>query len=73
MAHWSTLKNSSGCYGLSLLSSGAQDPKSQRSVRFNAIIEKNGRYEVYAYFPRVDGGSSQVTSIFHDGKKKHTK
>jgi hypothetical protein len=68
---WSTLKNASGCYGLSLLSGGTQNDKVGQSVRFNALIEKDGPYQVYAYFPRVAGGSSQVTSVFYDGKKEN--
>ena len=69
--NWSTLKNASGCYGLSLLSSNNLDKNSPGAVRFNAVIEKSGRYGVYAYFPRVEGGSSQVTSVFNDGTKDH--
>lgn len=68
---WSRLKNASGCYGQSLLSSAGHDPEAIRSVTFNATIEKNGRYEVYAYFPRVEKGSSQVAVVFYDGKSKY--
>lgn len=68
---WKTLKNASGCYGQSLLSSTSDDPSRIQSVSFNAIIEKNGKYEVYAYFPKIEGGSSRVAVAFYDGKKKH--
>jgi hypothetical protein len=36
------------------------------------LIEKDGTYEVYAYFPRIEGGASTVQVAFHDGKRNHT-
>ena len=44
-----------------------------RSVKFSTLIEKDGAYEVYVYFPRTAGGSSTVTVSFYDGKRNHTK
>jgi hypothetical protein len=69
---WTALKNASGCYGPSLLSSAGGDKSSIRSVKFSTLIEKEGSYEVYVYFPRTEGGTSTVQVDFHDGKRKHT-
>jgi hypothetical protein len=70
---WTTLKNSPGCYGPSLLSSAYGEKSTIRSVKFSTLIEKDGAYEVYVYFPRIAGGSSTVTVSLHDGKRNHTK
>lgn len=69
---WTTLKNAPGCYGPSLLSSSGGDKSAVRSVKFSTLIEKDGTYEVYMYFPRVEGGTSTVQVAFHDGKRNHT-
>jgi hypothetical protein len=70
---WTTLKNSPGCYGPSLLSSAYGEKSRIRSVKFSTLIENDGAYEVYVYFPRMAGGSSTVAVSFHDGKRNHTK
>jgi hypothetical protein len=36
------------------------------------LIEKEGEYEVYVYFPRIAGGASTVSVTFNDGRKNHT-
>jgi hypothetical protein len=36
------------------------------------LIEKEGAYEVYVYFPRTEGGASTVAVNFYDGKRSHT-
>ena len=69
---WTTLKNAPGCYGASLLSSSGGDKSKIQSVKFSTLIEKEGAYEVYAYFPRIQGGASTVSVSFYDGKKNHT-
>jgi hypothetical protein len=48
---WTTLKNAPGCYGPSLLSSAGGDKARIQSVKFSTLIEKEGSYEVYTYFP----------------------
>ncbi len=69
---WTTLKNSPGCYGPSLLSSAYGEKSQIRSVKFSTLIEKDGDYEVYVYIPRTAGGSSTNEVSFYDGKRRHT-
>ena len=69
---WTTLKNAPGCYGPSLLSSAGGDKGKTQSVKFSTLIEKEGPYEVYAYFPRTEGGASTVAVTFYTGKRNHT-
>lgn len=69
---WTTLKNAPGCYGASLLTSTGGDQGRIQSVKFSTLIEKEGPYEVYAYFPRIQDGASSVAVTFYDGRKNHT-
>jgi hypothetical protein len=69
---WTTLKNAPGRYGPSLLSSTGGDKGKIQSVKFSTLIEKEGSYEVYAYFPRTEGGASTVVVSFYTGKRNHT-
>jgi hypothetical protein len=69
---WTTLKNAPGCYGASLLSSAGGDKSKIQSVKFSTFIEKEGPYEIYAYFPRTEGGASTVAVSFYTGKRNHT-
>jgi hypothetical protein len=32
------------------------------------VIKKDGQYEVFIYFPRLDAASSKVTTVIHTGK-----
>ncbi|HET6542631.1 MAG TPA: FAD-dependent oxidoreductase [Chryseolinea sp.] len=70
---WTTLKSAPGCYGPSLLSSAGGDKARIQSVKFSTLIEKEGPYEVYAYFPRIEGGASTVVVSFYTGKKNYTR
>ncbi len=66
---WSLQKNASGCYGQSLLSAQGSGPAS--AVRYDAVIDGNGSYDVYVYFPRIANGAAEIRVVFFDGKKKY--
>jgi len=68
---WSKINNARGSYGPSLLSIARSQSTPTSAVRFNAAIIGSGRYQVYAYFPKVEGGSSLINVVFHDGKNRH--
>lgn len=68
---WATENNARGCYGPSLLLSPGNEEATNSTVQFNAVIERDGKYQVFAYFPRVEGGSSRVNIVFYDAKEKH--
>jgi hypothetical protein len=63
---WVNEKNGRGCYAFSFLKSSAKD--AVQSVKFNPVIKKDGQYEVFIYFPRLDAASSKVTTVIHTGK-----
>lgn len=64
---WKTVKR--GGYGPSLLSSEAAG-SGLRSVRFNPVISKSGKYGAYIYFPKLPGLSSTISLVVSDGKVK---
>jgi hypothetical protein len=65
--NWTTEKK--GGYGPSfLVSDGGNDAQ---TVRFTPDIPQNGTYQVYIYFPKVSGMSSQITVTLSDGKKQY--
>ncbi|WP_149242416.1 FAD-dependent oxidoreductase [Dyadobacter sp. 32] len=64
---WKTVKR--GGYGPSLLSSEAA-ASGLRSVRFNPVVSKSGKYDAYIYFPKLQGLSSSISVVVSDGKVK---
>ena len=66
---WKNEKNGPGCYAFSFFKASAKGDKNIQSVKFTPVIKKDGQYELFIYFPRVNGGSSKVTALVHNGKK----
>ncbi len=66
--NWSREKNGRGCYAFSFLKSTASTSGVQ-SVTFKPSIIKDGQYEVFIYFPRVQGASPNVTTSVQSGKQ----
>ncbi len=64
---WKTVKR--GGYGPSLLSSEAA-ASGLRSVRFNPVVSKSGKYDAYIYFPKLQGLSSSISVVVSDGEVK---
>lgn len=64
---WKMVKR--GGYGPSLLSSEAA-ASGLRSVRFNPVVSKSGKYGAYIYFPKLQGLSSSISLVVSDGKVK---
>lgn len=58
-----------GGYGPSFLVS--HESSYTQTVRFTPDIPQNGTYQVYIYFPKVSGMSSQITVTLSDGKKQY--
>ncbi|WP_276372138.1 FAD-dependent oxidoreductase [Chryseolinea sp. H1M3-3] len=68
--NWTHEKNGRGCYAFSFLKSPMDNNKTIQSVRFNPLVKSAGKYEVFIYFPRLEGASTTVTTIIHTGKKE---
>lgn len=66
---WKNEKNGGGCYAFSYLQSPGQHSGSPQTVKFNTSIKAAGTYEVFVYFPRVEGGSTTVTTTILTGKE----
>ena len=66
--NWSKEKNGPGCYAFSYLKATAS-ANSAQSVTFKPSIIKDGQYEVFIYFPRVQGASPTVTTSVESGKQ----
>jgi hypothetical protein len=66
---WSREKNAAGCYAFSFLKATTNDQDKAKSVKFQPSIIKNGEYEVFIYFPRVQGASQSVTAIITHGEQ----
>jgi hypothetical protein len=64
---WKNQKNGRGCYAFSYLQ--AQPTGTVQSVKFTPAIKKEGLYEVFIYFPRLEGSSNKVTVAIHTGKE----
>jgi hypothetical protein len=64
---WKNEKNGRGCYAFSYLQ--AQPASHVQSVKFSPLLKKEGEYEIFIYFPRIEGASSQVTTTIYSGKK----
>lgn len=67
--NWTVEKK--GGYGPSFLVSQAGSTK--ETVRFTPDIPQNGTYQVYIYFPKVSGISSQIAVTLSDGKTQYPK
>jgi hypothetical protein len=62
-------KEVSGGYAYSFLQSS--DGNALQSVKFNPVIKKAGQYQLFIYFPRVDGSATNVKANVQVGKKTH--
>jgi ribulose 1,5-bisphosphate synthetase/thiazole synthase len=66
--NWTVEKK--GGYGPSFFVS-AEGGAGKETVRFTPEIPQNGTYQVYIYFPKVSGMSSQITVTLSDGNKQY--
>jgi hypothetical protein len=62
-------KEISGGYAYSFLQSSGG--KATQSVKFNPLIKKAGQYQVFIYFPRVNGSATKIKTHVQVGKKAH--
>ena len=69
--HGEWKKEINGGYAFSYLQSSSVNANASQSVRFNPMIKKLGQYEVFVYFPRIDGSATQVTTRVLSGKDVH--
>ncbi|MCY7351654.1 MAG: FAD-dependent oxidoreductase [Cytophagaceae bacterium] len=63
---WANSRSIRGAYGPSALQDDSKGA-TPKSVRFTPEVAKAGRYRVYAYFPRLENGSSQVAVAIGNG------
>lgn len=61
-----------GGYGPSFLIS-EDDGKSKRSVRFTGAIVRGGKYDIYAYFPKIQKLASEMAVTVSNGKTTREK
>ena len=64
-------KEISGGYAFSYLQTSTVNANASQSVKFNPMIKKAGQYEVFVYFPRINGSATQVTTRVQSGKDVH--
>jgi len=57
-----------GSYGPSMFLDDGKDGQT-KTIRFTPAIAKAGLYNVYAYFPKLQGLAAHTPIIFFDGKK----
>ena len=62
-------KQFKGSYGPSMLADSSKS-SSAKSVMFTPFILKGGRYNVYAYFPKLPGATSKTSITVFDSKAK---
>lgn len=65
--NWATQRND--CYGASMFTDDGKS-SSIKSVQFTPYIIKNGKYNVYAYFPKLSKATSKTSIVVFDGKTK---
>jgi hypothetical protein len=63
-------RETKGGYGPSLFTDDGKSG-SLKSVQFTPAIVKEGKYKVYAYFPKLANGTSQTNIVLFDGKTKN--
>ncbi|CAA9283619.1 MAG: hypothetical protein AVDCRST_MAG56-3927 [uncultured Cytophagales bacterium] len=63
---WQLDNKASGRFGPSLLRDDSRGA-APKTVRFTPDVRKAGKYQVYAYFPKVADTSSQTTLTLHNG------
>jgi hypothetical protein len=63
-------RETKGGYGPSLFTDDGKSG-SLKSVQFTPAIVKEGKYKVYAYFPKLANGTSQTSIVLFDGKTKN--
>ncbi|MFT3933131.1 MAG: FAD-dependent oxidoreductase [Chitinophagaceae bacterium] len=56
-----------GSYGPSMFTDDGKDGQ-LKTVRFTPAIAKKGDYNVYAYFPKMQGFSAHIPIVFFNGK-----
>ncbi len=62
-------KRNQGSYGPSMLVDSSHSI-SAKSVRFTPLILKEGKYNIYVYFPKLPGATSKTNITVFDGKSK---
>jgi hypothetical protein len=63
---WQPDNKAGGQFGPSLLRDDSRGA-TPKSVRFTPEVRKAGRYQVYAYFPKVADASSRTAITLHNG------
>lgn len=58
-----------GAYGKTFLMKGASQ-SGNNAVQFTPVVKKAGRYQAYAYFPRVADASTKTQIEVFDGKQR---
>lgn len=66
---WAKEQNQKGGYGPSFLQASAS---AKASVKFNPTIKQQGKYNIFIYFPRVEGASSSVSTAVKAGEQTKT-
>ena len=64
-------KEISGGYAFSYLQTSTVNANVSQTVKFSPMIKKAGQYEVFVYFPRINGSATQVTTRVQAGKDVH--
>lgn len=64
---WQTESKSRAGYGSTYLKTLGGQGGEKQFVKFVPRIQKNGRYQVYVYFPRIENSSDAVEIIVHAG------
>ena len=64
-------KEINGGYAFSYLQSSTVNANVSQTVKFNPMIKKAGRYEVFVYFPRINSSATTVTTRVQAGKEVH--
>jgi hypothetical protein len=63
----SWIRETKGGYGPSLFTDDGNSG-ALKAVQFTPTIVKEGKYKVYAYFPKLANGTSQTSIVLFDGK-----
>ena len=67
---WNRLK--AGAFGPSMFVDNSKG-ESSKTVRFSPRLTTSGNYNVYIYFPKIQGGSSRTVTTIFDGALKNEK
>jgi hypothetical protein len=69
---WQHEKGAHGPYASSWYKDNSKGA-AEKAVVFTPGITKTGKYKVYSYYPRIQGGSSVLSFVISDGKQTFTK